>query len=95
MSSSVLNLYFSIFAGFPPTIEHGATSFITTLPAAIIAPSPTLTPPRIIAPCPIQTSFPMCVFEESPRPDSQIVVPTILVVWSSLPTKSTLLAISI
>ena len=28
------NLYFNIFAGFPPTIAYGGTSFTTTAPAA-------------------------------------------------------------
>ena len=50
------NLYFIILAGFPPTIAYGGTSFVTTAPAAIIAPFPMVTPEHIIAPNPIQTS---------------------------------------
>ena len=37
------------FAGFPPTIVQGSTSFVTTLPASTIAPSPIFTPGIIIA----------------------------------------------
>ena len=32
------------FAGFPPTIVQGSTSFVTTLPASTIAPTPIVTP---------------------------------------------------
>jgi len=31
-------------AGTPPTIAYGGTSFVTTAPAAITAPSPIVTP---------------------------------------------------
>src|SRR5205814_9037462 len=40
------------FAGLPATIIPGATSFVTTLPAPMMAPSPISTPPRILAPAP-------------------------------------------
>lgn len=43
------NLYFNIFAGFPPTIAYGGTSFTTTAPAATIAPRPIVTPDKIKA----------------------------------------------
>ena len=46
------------FAGFPPTIAYGATSFVTIDPAAITAPSPIVTPTIIWTLLPIQTSFP-------------------------------------
>lgn len=48
-----------IFAGLPPTTVRGATSRVTTAPAAITAQSPTVTPGRIVAPPPIQTLLPM------------------------------------
>ncbi len=47
------NLYLICFAGIPPTIEYGSTSFTTTAPAAIIEPSPTLMPEEIKALVPI------------------------------------------
>ena len=37
------------FAGTPPTTVFGGTSFVTTAPAATIAPSPTETPGRMVA----------------------------------------------
>ena len=43
---SSLKRYLIIFAGTPPTIAYGGTSFVTTLPIAIIAPVDTLTPPE-------------------------------------------------
>ena len=46
-------------AGTPPTTVFFATSFVTTAPAAIIAPSPIVIPGSIVALEPIQTSFPM------------------------------------
>ena len=61
------------FAGLPPTIVYGATSFTTTDRAAIIAPLLMVIPPGIIASDPIQTSLPTRVFGtessnmESPR----------------------------
>ena len=36
------------FAGTPPTIVFGVTSFVTTAPAATIAPSPILTPGKTV-----------------------------------------------
>ena len=42
-------------AGTPATIVSGATSFVTTDPAAMTAPRPTVTPGRIIARDPIHT----------------------------------------
>ena len=47
------NLYLIIFAGTPPTIAYGGTSFVTTAPLAITAPSPTEMPCKIITPVPI------------------------------------------
>ena len=37
------------FAGIPPTIDKAGTSLVTTAPAATTAPSPIVTPGRIIA----------------------------------------------
>lgn len=39
---------FFILAGLPPTIAYGSTFFTTVALAAIIAPSPTLTPGIIV-----------------------------------------------
>src|SRR6266516_75755 len=50
-SSSVKTLI--ILAGFPATIVHGGTCLVTTLPAPTMAPSPIITPFRIIARVPI------------------------------------------
>ena len=47
------------FAGLPPTIAHRGTSFTTTLPAAIIAPSPIVTLPQIVTLFPNQTHLPI------------------------------------
>ena len=38
------SVFFIIFAGTPPTIVLGATSLVTTAPAATMAPSPMVTP---------------------------------------------------
>lgn len=55
--------YFSISlitrAGFPATITPLDTSFVTTAPAPIILPSPTLTPAQIVAATPIHTRAPI------------------------------------
>lgn len=48
-----------ILAGEPTTTENGGMSFVTTLFAAIIAPSPIVTPARIVALSPILTLLPM------------------------------------
>ena len=40
--------YLRIFAGTPPTIDIGSTLLVTTAPAAIIAPSPIVTPGKIM-----------------------------------------------
>src|SRR5579871_540290 len=42
-------------AGTPPTMVSGATSRVTTAPAAITAPRPIVTPGMTIAPAPIHT----------------------------------------
>ena len=42
-------------AGLPPTTLYAGTSFVTTELAAITAPSPMVTPPRIVALSPIYT----------------------------------------
>ena len=47
--------FFMNFAGLPPTTVQGSTFFVTTAPAAIIAPSPIVTPGRTIARAPIHT----------------------------------------
>ena len=46
-----------IFAGTPPTITSGGTSFVTTAPAATIECSPMVTPGQITHPAPIHTSL--------------------------------------
>ena len=43
-------------AGMPATIEYGPTSFVTTVSAATIEPSPIVTPAKIVACAPINTS---------------------------------------
>jgi hypothetical protein len=48
-------------AGLPPTVVYGATSETTTALAAMIAPSPMVTPGMTTASRPIHTSFPMTV----------------------------------
>lgn len=50
------NLYFIIWAGTPPTIAYGGTSFVTIAPVAIIAPLPICTPDLIHESSPIHTS---------------------------------------
>lgn len=47
------------FAGTPATTVRGGTSLVTTAPAATTAPSPIVTPPRIVACEPIHTRLPM------------------------------------
>lgn len=37
-----------ILAGFPPTIAYGGTSFTTTEPIAMMAPSPICTFPEMV-----------------------------------------------
>ena len=46
-------------AGTPPTIEYGSVSRVTTAPALTTVPSAMVTPGRITALAPIQTSLPM------------------------------------
>lgn len=70
MSRSLLlvfssNLYLMILAGTPPIIAYGGTSFVTTAPAAITAPSPTVMPGSKLTFAPIHTSFPMTIGELS------------------------------
>ena len=47
------SIIFMSFAGLPPTMVFGATSFVTTALAATTAFSPTVTPGRIVALAPI------------------------------------------
>lgn len=49
----------SFSAGMPTTIVKGTTSGVTTAPAPTTAPLPMVTSGRMIAPCPMQTSWPM------------------------------------
>ena len=58
--SSVLTFLMNL-AGIPATMEHSSTSFVTTAPAAMIAPSPIVTPGKIVAFEPIQTLFPIFI----------------------------------
>lgn len=46
-------------AGFPPTTVFSSTSFVTTVPPAITALSPMVTPGMMLAQAPIQTFFPI------------------------------------
>lgn len=57
--SSISNLYRINFDGTPTFIEKGSISFVTTVFAPIIAPSPIFTPPKIVTFSPIQTSLPI------------------------------------
>ena len=50
-----MSIVFIIFAGLPPTMVFGGTSFVTIAPAAITAFSPTVTPCKIVALIPIHT----------------------------------------
>ena len=49
------------FAGTPPAIVYGGTSFVTTARLPIMAPSPIVTPAITTASYPIHTSFPMTI----------------------------------
>lgn len=55
------------FAGTPPTIVYGGTSFVTTAPEATTAPSPTLTPGSIIERLQIQAYSPISVSAPLPQ----------------------------
>ena len=44
-------------AGFPATVEFGATSWVTTLPAPTMEFSPMVSPPRMVEPDPIDAPF--------------------------------------
>lgn len=50
-----MSLYFRILAGLPPTTAQGGTSFVTTAPIPITAPSLIVTPGIITAFAPIHT----------------------------------------
>ena len=52
-------LTFTTFAGLPATTLYAGTSLVTTLLAAITAPSPMVTFGKIVALSPIHTSFPI------------------------------------
>ena len=56
-----LNLFRIGFAGTPPTMVYGGTSFVTTARDPIIAPSPIVTPASIIDSYPIHTSLPIII----------------------------------
>src|SRR5436190_517777 len=51
----------SVFAGTPTTVAPGSTSLVTTLPAPVVAPSPTVTGATSIVSEPILTRSPICV----------------------------------
>lgn len=57
-----------IRAGVPPAIARGGTFLVTTAPAATIAPSPMVTPLRMVARAPIQTLSPMMTGALMTRP---------------------------
>lgn len=50
---------FRILAGTPPIRQSPRNDLVTTAPAATVTLSPRVTPPRIIAPAPIQQLLPM------------------------------------
>ena len=50
-----MSRYFIIFAGFPPTMANGGIFLVTTLPAAMMAPSPIVVFPQIRTLLPIHT----------------------------------------
>ena len=52
-------MFFINFAGLPPTMVLGATSLVTTAPAATTALSPIVTPGKMMAPTPIQALRPI------------------------------------
>ncbi|KAL4736790.1 hypothetical protein BDV11DRAFT_207321 [Aspergillus similis] len=52
-------MVFMTLQGLPTATENGGISFVTTLPAPIVHPSPILTPGRITTFPPIQQSSPM------------------------------------
>lgn len=56
--SRVLNFLITL-AGTPPIRQSPGKERVTTAPAATVTLSPSVTPPRIIAPAPIQQSLPM------------------------------------
>ena len=53
--------FFITLAGQPAAIQWAGMSLVTTAFAAIITPSPILTPANIVALSPIQTFFPMFI----------------------------------
>ena len=57
----IFNLYLINLPGFPPHTLYGSTFFVTTLSPAITAPSPILTPAKIVTFVPIHTSFPIVI----------------------------------
>ena len=56
--------------GFPPAMQYGGTSFVTTEFAPMIAPSPMCTPGITVTFWPIQTSLPTTVSPFSGRSSS-------------------------
>lgn len=60
-----MSLYFITLAGFPPTIAYFGTSLTTTLPAAIIAPSPIVTLPTMVTLFPNHTQSPIRIVFKS------------------------------
>ncbi|KAK2353626.1 serine acetyltransferase 1, chloroplastic [Trifolium repens] len=53
-------------AGFPTAVVLGGTSIKTTEPAPILAPSPILTLPRMVAPAPMSTPSPILGWRSPP-----------------------------
>src|SRR5260370_3517165 len=56
-------------AGTPATRVSGATSWVTTAPAATTAPLPTATPGRIVTPDASHTPSPTSIAPATGRPD--------------------------
>ncbi len=59
--------------GLPAAITPAGTSFVTTLPAPITEPAPTVTPGHRIAPPPIQTSSPIVTGAADSSPRARVV----------------------
>src|SRR6266496_4933657 len=57
MISALSSLCEMTLAGTPPTMAKGGTCFVTTAPAAMMAPLPMRTPLRMVTLQPIQTSL--------------------------------------
>lgn len=62
------SIYFFTTAGTPAAIALSAKSFVTTLPAAITQPFPTVTPGNTVTFAPIQQLSPICIQSACSKP---------------------------